>query len=190
MKKITIIGMGFLMEYIFPCIRALADEDISQQVNAVTADAADLEGKQKRLGIPVLLNDNLKALHTLEPNWIFFAPPPTIAPGLVETCLKPYYAECCAAGRPLPVLFAFPPKPAGAYYQEQLGSDLRAAAQSTAGARRRTSRRRCRCCARASCATPPVSILTWMVVSISPGCKEAGSVERSSVSVGQRRIPP
>lgn len=124
MKKITIIGMGFLMEYIFPCVRGLNGEDTPRLVNAVTADAGDLEGKRERLKIPVLLNDSLTALRTLEPDWIFFAPPPTVAPGLVETCLKPYCEQCRAAGRPLPVLFAFPPKPAGAYYQEQLGGDL------------------------------------------------------------------
>ena len=124
MKKITIIGMGFLMEYIFPCVRGLNGEDTPRLANAVTADAGDLEGKRERLKIPVLLNDSLTALRTLEPDWIFFAPPPTVAPGLVETCLKPYCEQCRAAGRPLPVLFAFPPKPAGAYYQEQLGGDL------------------------------------------------------------------
>lgn len=124
MKRITIIGMGFLMEYIFPCVRGLLGDRTAQQVNAVTADEKDLAGKQQRLGIPVLLNDNARALREMEPDWIFFAPPPTVAPRLVEECLRPYYAERRAAGKPLPVLFAFPPKPAGAYYQQQLGEDL------------------------------------------------------------------
>lgn len=124
MKRITIIGMGFLMEYIFPCVRAMLGENTAQQVNAVTADAGDQLGKQQRMGIPVLLNDNMRALQEMEPDWIFFAPPPMVVPKLVEECLKPYYAQRRAEGKALPVLFAFPPKPAGAWYQQQLGEDL------------------------------------------------------------------
>lgn len=123
--KVTIIGLGFLMEYIFPCFRRVKGEQAAAQMNAVTADAGDLEGKRQRLGIPVLLNDNAKALRELEPDCIFFAPPPAVAPGLVEECLKPYFAELRAAGRPIPALVAFPPSPAGAFYLEQLGEDLK-----------------------------------------------------------------
>lgn len=123
--KVTIIGLGFLMEYIFPCFRRAKGEKAAEQLNAVTADAGDLEGKRQRLGIPVFLNDNAGALRALEPDCIFFAPPPSVAPGLVEDCLKPYFAQLRAEGKPVPGLVAFPPSPAGAFYQEQLGEDLK-----------------------------------------------------------------
>ena len=74
--KVTIIGLGFLMEYIFPCFRRAKGARTAQEINAVTADAGDLEGKRARLGIPVLLGDNARALRELEPDCIFFAPPP------------------------------------------------------------------------------------------------------------------
>ena len=64
--KVTIIGLGFLMEYIFPCFRRAMGERAAAQLNAVTADAGDLEGKRRRLGISVLLNDNAGALRELE----------------------------------------------------------------------------------------------------------------------------
>lgn len=123
--KVTIIGLGFLMEYIFPCFRQAKGERTAAELNAVTADAGDLNGKRQRLGIPVVLDDNAGALRTLEPDCIFFAPPPSVAPGLVEDCLVPYFAELRAAGKPIPALVAFPPSPAGAYYQEKLGLDLK-----------------------------------------------------------------
>ena len=122
--KVTIIGLGFLMEYIFPCFRR-AMGGRAAQLNAVTADAGDLEGKRRRLGIPVLLNDNAGALRELEPDWIFFAPPPSVAPELVENCLRPYFDGLRGAGTPVPALVAFPPSPAGAFYQEKLGEDLK-----------------------------------------------------------------
>ncbi|HIR84046.1 MAG TPA: L-2-amino-thiazoline-4-carboxylic acid hydrolase [Candidatus Galloscillospira excrementavium] len=123
--KVTIIGLGFLMEYIFPCFRRAKGARTAQEINAVTADAGDLEGKRARLGIPVLLGDNARALRELEPDCIFFAPPPSVAPGLVEECLVPYFAELRAAGKPIPALVAFPPSPAGVFYQEKLGEDLK-----------------------------------------------------------------
>jgi hypothetical protein len=123
-RKFTIIGLGFLMEYIFPCFRKSLGEKTSAQINAVTADAGDLEGKKQRLGIHVLLNDNSKALREMEPDIIFFAPPPTVARQLAEGCLAPYYRELREKRKPIPQLVAFPPSPAGAYYMEQLGEDL------------------------------------------------------------------
>ncbi|MCI9308234.1 MAG: L-2-amino-thiazoline-4-carboxylic acid hydrolase [Oscillospiraceae bacterium] len=123
--KVTIIGLGFLMEYIFPCFRRAMGERAAAQLNAVTADAGDLEGKRRRLGISVLLNDNAGALRELEPDWIFFAPPPSVAPELVENCLRPYFDGLRGAGKPVPALVAFPPSPAGAFYQEKLGEDLK-----------------------------------------------------------------
>ena len=53
-SRAVIIGMGFLMEYIFPCFRAAMGEKVKEQVVAVTADTVDLEGKEKRLGIRVV----------------------------------------------------------------------------------------------------------------------------------------
>lgn len=122
--KAVIIGMGFLMEYIFPCWKKAMGEKTAENLLAVTADAGDLEGKKKRMGIPVLLNDNAAALEKHHPDMIFFAPPPSVAPKIAEETLKPYYEKRRAEGEELPVLVAFPPSPAGKYYLELLGSDV------------------------------------------------------------------
>jgi hypothetical protein len=36
----------------------------------------------------VILNDNVKALKELEPDIIFFAPPPDVAPKIIQSELK------------------------------------------------------------------------------------------------------
>lgn len=124
-SRVVIIGMGFLMEYIFPCFRAAMGEKTAEQIMAVTADAEDLEGKQERLGIRVLLNDNSGALEQMDPDYIFFAPPPSVAPKLAKEVLLPFYEKRRRQGGELPVLFAFPPSPAGAFYLELLGADVK-----------------------------------------------------------------
>lgn len=122
--KAVIIGMGFLMEYIFPCWKNAMGAKVSENILAVTADAHDLEGKQQRMGIRVILNDNAGALQQMRPDWIFFAPPPSVAPGLTRDILLPYYESCRREGRELPILVAFPPSPAGLFYLDVLGQDI------------------------------------------------------------------
>lgn len=123
--KIVIIGLGYLMEYIAPCYQKLLGDKLASNVVGVTADAADVERKEKAIGIRVILNDNLKALREMQPDFIFFAPPPSVAPGLTESVLVPYFREIRQAGKPIPTLYVFPPNPVGKYYMEKLGSDLK-----------------------------------------------------------------
>ncbi len=123
--RITIIGMGNLLEAIFHLISgAVGRENLAARVNATTADEADLDRKQRLFGIPISLNDNLAALRSLEPDIIFFAPPPTVAPAIIRNELKTYFDELRAASKPLPDLYAFPPMPSGAFYRETLGEDV------------------------------------------------------------------
>lgn len=126
-RKIVIIGMGYLMEYIAPCYRAVMKDKLSQQIVGVTADEADIPRKEAATGIHVVLNDNLGTLRAHEPDMIFFAPPPSLAPKLTDEVLVPYFAQLRAEGKPLPTIYAFPPNPAGRFYQEKLGMDLRIA---------------------------------------------------------------
>lgn len=123
--KIVIIGMGYLMEYIAPCYKKMLGEHLADQVLGVTVDREGLEEKSKNCGFPVILDDNLGALNRIKPDLIFFAPPPSVAPALTETVLKPYYENCRADGREIPMLFAFPPNPEGKFYQSALGEDLK-----------------------------------------------------------------
>lgn len=123
--KITIIGLGNLMEEIFPCIsRTLGETNLKAQVNATTVDEADYRQKAERLGINVYLNDNQTALKSLEPDIIFFAPPPSVAPSLIEGDLKDYFSYLREKGASLPAVFAFPPVPDGPAYRKVLGDDL------------------------------------------------------------------
>lgn len=123
--KIVIIGMGYLMEYIAPCYQAMLGDHLASHVLGVTVDAGDIERKQKATGVPVIYNDNLGALRQMEPDLILFAPPPSVAPGLTEAVLVPYYEELRHAGKPLPTLYVFPPNPVGRFYLEKLGQDIR-----------------------------------------------------------------
>ena len=96
-QKIVIIGLGYLMEYIAPCYRRLLGENLAANVVGVTVDAADVERKKKAIGIQVILNDNRKALDQMEPDFIFFAPPPSAA-----QCWCPILNSCARRGSPSP----------------------------------------------------------------------------------------
>lgn len=122
--RVTIIGMGFLMEYIFPCFRKSMGEGVARQINAVTADSSAIAGKRERLGIDVTLSDNLDALLRMKPDVIFFAPPPSVARQVTEEALVPYFAQARREGWPVPALYVFPPTPVGTYYHEMLGADV------------------------------------------------------------------
>lgn len=126
-SKTVIIGMGFLMEYIFPCFQKAMGDGVAEQILAVTTDAGDLEGKKQRMGIQVILDDNAGALGQMNPDLILFAPPPSVAPQLIREVLAPYYEIRRAAGEDLPTLLAFPPSPAGKFYLEELGMDAQVA---------------------------------------------------------------
>ena len=52
------------------------------------------------------------------------SPPPTVAPDLIDSVLRPYYEERRAEGGRLPVLYAFPPVPLGQAYLDALGDDV------------------------------------------------------------------
>lgn len=123
-KKLVIIGMGFLMEYIYPCYTKALGADIGDHIIAVTEDEGDLARKQQRCGFPVRLGGALDALEELRPDIILFAPPPSAAPALIDSTLVPYYTQCRKEETSLPVLYAFPPSPTGADYQEKLGNDI------------------------------------------------------------------
>ena len=123
--KITIIGLGNLMEEVFPCIsETVGSQNLLTQVNATTADEVDLMRKRERFGIEVILNDNLAALKAMEPDLIFFAPPPSVAPKLIETELKEYFDYARQNKLTIPNIFAFPPVPAGKVYYQHLGDDI------------------------------------------------------------------
>lgn len=123
--RITIIGLGNLMEAIFPCIvETVGRDNLIRQVNATTGDRPDLERKKAALGIPVILNDNLAALKKIKPDIIFFAPPPHAAPGIIRNELKNYFTYIRRESAALPEIYAFPPTPPGTFYEEILGRDI------------------------------------------------------------------
>ena len=66
--RISIIGMGRLMETIRPCYAALlkTPERLSAQVIATTLDERGLKEKNARLGFPVLLGRNEEMLRALK----------------------------------------------------------------------------------------------------------------------------
>lgn len=123
--NLTMIGVGNLMEVIWPIIsRVVGGDGVADRVIGVTADEADLGRKEALFGFPMVLDDNLGALRRNHPDVIMFSPPPTVAPELIQSVLRPYYAERRAEGGPLPVLYAFPPVPLGQAYLDALGGDV------------------------------------------------------------------
>ena len=119
------IGVGNLMEVIWPVVdRNVGGSDVAARFIGVTADEADLARKAAHFGFEMVLDDNLGALRRNRPDIIMFSPPPSVAPGLIESVLVPYYRERRDGGGPLPELYAFPPVPSGSAYLEALGADV------------------------------------------------------------------
>ena len=124
--RITIIGLGNLMDVLFPCIaETVRRENIAEQVNATTADMENLKPRRKNIGIRIILNENLKALTEMEPDIIFFAPPPKVAPGVIKGELQQYFEYIRKKAGSIPDIYAFPPVPQGPFYSETLGDDVR-----------------------------------------------------------------
>jgi hypothetical protein len=123
--RFCIIGLGNLMEVIWHCLaQNLGGDDLAQRAIATTADKDDIERKREVFKIPVQLQGNLEALKANRPDIIFFAPPPTIAPGEIDTTLREYFAWVREKGLPIPEIYAFPPVPLGQYYHDVLGDDV------------------------------------------------------------------
>lgn len=123
--KMVVIGFGYLAEYIYPCyLEYLGKDKIATNVIAITADEKAIPSKRERFPFRVILNDNMGALNEMKPDIIHFAPPPSVAPMLAETVLKPYYDSVRAKGERLPDLYTYPPAPKGKYYLDLLGNDI------------------------------------------------------------------
>ena len=100
--RFTIIGLGNLLQVIWHCFtQSLGGPDLDQRVVATTMDQPDLENKRRFFKVPVQLGRNLEALQANRPDLILFAPPPTAAPGEIETTLKPYF-DRLREQKPLP----------------------------------------------------------------------------------------
>lgn len=123
--RFTIIGLGNLMELIWHCLtQSLGGDDLAERAIATTADEKDIERKRQFFAIPVRVTANLEALKTNRPDIIFFAPPPTIAPGEICTTLKDYFSWVRKQELRLPEIYAFPPMPLGQMYRDVLGEDV------------------------------------------------------------------
>ncbi len=123
--RIAMIGVGFLLEYIFPCVRQLTGpENLAGCVMGTSADEAAIAGKQERMGIRILYKDNARMLREIEPQIIVYGPQPVFAAEIAQADLKPYYDELREAGRPLPDLYVAPPSPVGKFYRDLLGQDV------------------------------------------------------------------
>lgn len=123
--RFTIIGLGNLMEVIWHCLTGtLGGDDLAQRAIATTADEFAIDRKREFFRIPVQVTGNLAALKANRPDIIFFAPPPTIAPGEIDTTLRGYFTWVREQGLELPEIYAFPPMPPGQQYRKILGADV------------------------------------------------------------------
>lgn len=124
-RKMAIIGMGALMEKLYPCYEKFIGDGLPEMLIATTADANDLERKRSVFPFEILLNDNNKALTKMMPDIIVYSVPPQLAAEIAEKDLAPYYDQCRSEGRTIPELYVFPPRPAAEYYLDLLGADLK-----------------------------------------------------------------
>jgi pyrroline-5-carboxylate reductase len=123
--RLTIIGLGNLMEAIFPSMaEVLWGKGLFTRVNATTAEMAQVESKERHFGIKVILKDNLKALKEMEPDIIFFAPPPGVAPEIIQSELREYFSYIRQKSGVVPEIYAFPPVPPGSFYNSILGDEV------------------------------------------------------------------
>ena len=126
--KITIIGFGNLMQDIFSCVENfVGKENLMCCVNATTAEMSVVAENAVRFGIEIFYLDNLSALKILEPDLIFFAPPPSLAPAIIGNELLTYFEWLRREQKPLPEIYAYPPLPKGDYYRKVLGDDVKVA---------------------------------------------------------------
>jgi hypothetical protein len=117
--RFCIIGLGNLMEVIWHCFtQSLGGDDLAQRAIATTADKDDLERKREVSKSRCSLEGNLEALKANRPDIIFFAPPPTIAPGEIDTTLRRVFCWAGQRAMPIPEIYAFPPMPPGQYYRD------------------------------------------------------------------------
>lgn len=122
---VAMIGVGFLLEYIFPCVKNLVgEENVAACVMGTSADPLAIEGKQQRMGIRILYKDNERMLAENQPDIIIFGPQPVFAAEIAQTVLKPYYDALRAQGKALPDLYVAPPSPVGKFYRDLLGADV------------------------------------------------------------------
>ena len=123
--KITIIGFGNLAESLFYYLRQfIGEENYRSHINATTADSDLIETKRRKFEISILLGKNLEALQTLHPDIIFFSPPPSVAPKIIQNELLEYFTSLRTENLSLPDIYTFPPVPYAEYYQDILGKDI------------------------------------------------------------------
>lgn len=123
--KVTIIGLGNLAESLFYYLEQLiGSENYLTHINATTADVETLEKKRNQYGISILLENNVEALKLLQPDIIFFSPPPSVAPRIIQKELTIYFEFVRQKNLPLPDIYAFPPVPVAEFYQTILGNDV------------------------------------------------------------------
>lgn len=126
-KKIVIIGMGFLMQYIAPCYQNfIPKKRRNAQILGTTAepDLEKVKEVSQKVGFPILKGHNLEALTCTRPDLILFAVPTALAERVAEEEVAPYYAKLRACKEELPDFYAFTPKPVGSDYVRILGEDI------------------------------------------------------------------
>ncbi|WP_371804706.1 NAD(P)-binding domain-containing protein [Candidatus Lokiarchaeum ossiferum] len=123
--KVTIIGFGNLAESLFYYLEQfIGPENYLSQINATTADVETIEKKRNKYGISIILENNVEALKLLQPDIIFFSPPPSVAPRIIQNELTKYFDFIRQHNLPLPDIYAFPPVPDAELYQTLLGKNV------------------------------------------------------------------
>ena len=124
MEKITVIGTGFICEYMRNGMRAVCENlDLHTSVHGIKGTDRDVEKRAEQLGIPVSVGGTYGVLCRQKPTIIVLCCSPEAAQGIVDSDLKPYYEKIRNENGVLPDLYSFIPSPSAVSIYNDLGSD-------------------------------------------------------------------
>ncbi len=123
--NILVIGMGNIGTFLLPGYRQLLGDKVETNVFGVRNNPAKVAELQARMPFRISAGNTAELLREKKPDVAIVSVPPKTIPDIIETELKPYFAEAREKGWDLPDIYTFGPTPAPQLYLDQLGDDVR-----------------------------------------------------------------
>ncbi len=128
MKKIAVIGTGFIGEYMGKGIRKICGlEDLHGVVFGVKGSDRDVEKRARELGYEVTVRNTRQVLFDREPDIIIFSVPPTQAESVLANDIWPYIDHRRKERLPFPDIYSFIPSPGPDRISQMLGKGVKVA---------------------------------------------------------------
>ncbi|MBQ9593297.1 MAG: hypothetical protein IJR36_05420 [Lachnospiraceae bacterium] len=120
-KQILLIGAGYLAQYLIPCYERAFGADLASCMRGIKGSELHLMERQEVFPFPLQVLGTGVALRQMQPEVVLMAAKPNQVPAIAEEILAPYWEECRAQGRELPVLYSFAPAPDVGWLTRTLG---------------------------------------------------------------------